>query len=143
MGQTNSEVFYPTSTLTPIPTGDGNKVSGSPLTNCGSTGLNTRWYIFGDPKYGLPGYDPLQCNISQSVLAPYICNTAKSMAIDHAQELKNKNIKIYTIGLGDVDPVFLGQIASGPTYEFYTPTSDELAAIFQKIAKEIKLRLVS
>jgi Flp pilus assembly protein TadG len=141
MGHTNSEVFYPTSTLTPTPTGDGNKVSGSPLTNCG--GLNTRWYVFGDPKYGLSGYNPLQCNIPQSVLAPYICNTAKSMAIDHAQELKNKNITIYTIGLGDVDPVFLGKIASGPTYEFYAPTSDELEAIFQKIAKEIKLRLVA
>ena len=34
MGHTNSEDFYPTSTLTPTPTGDGNKTSGSPLTNC-------------------------------------------------------------------------------------------------------------
>ena len=65
------------------------------------------------------------------------------MAIDHAQELKDKYIKIYTIGLGDVDTSVLGQIASGSTYEYYAPTSAELEAIFKKIAKEIKLRLVA
>jgi len=65
------------------------------------------------------------------------------MALDHARALKNKGIKIFVIGLGDVDEAFLGQIASGPTYEFYAPTSDELEAIFKKIAKEIKLRLVA
>jgi hypothetical protein len=65
------------------------------------------------------------------------------MAIDHAQELKDKNIKIFTIGLGNgVDQAFLAQIASGPTYEYYAPTSDQLEAIFKQIAKEIKLRLV-
>jgi Flp pilus assembly protein TadG len=148
MGHTDSENFYPTSTLTPTPTGDGNKTGGSPLTSCGSPShryLNTRWYIFGDPKYGLHGYDPLQCSIPESVLAPYICNTAKSMAIDHAQELKDKGIKIYTIGLegnGGVDHGFLGQVASGPGYEYYAPTSDDLEGIFNAVAKEIKLRLV-
>jgi hypothetical protein len=64
------------------------------------------------------------------------------MAIDHAQELKDKNIKIFIIGLGNVDKTFLGQVASGPTYEYYAPTSDQLEAIFKQIAKEIKLRLV-
>jgi len=149
MGYTNSENFYPTSTLTPTPTGDGNRTSGSPLTNCRESYypyrryLNTRWYVFGDPRYGLTGYDPLRCRIPESVLEPYICTTARRMALDHAQELKDKYIKIYTIGLGDVDPAFLGQIASGSTYEYYTPTSSELEAIFKKIAKEIKLRLVA
>jgi Mg-chelatase subunit ChlD len=141
MGYTGSENFYPTSTLTPTPTGDGNKATGS---SCGYT--NTRWYVFGDPKYGLPGYNPLQCSIPASVLHPYICSTAKSMAIDHAQGIKDKKIKIYTIGLegnGGVDKDFLGQIASGPGYEYYAPTSDELEAIFNAIAKDIKLRLVA
>jgi hypothetical protein len=148
MGYTNSENFYPISTLTPTPTGDGNRTSGSQRTNCRnayypySRYLNTRWYIFGDPEYGLPGYDPLQCTIPEYVLAPYICNNARSMAIDHAQELKDKNIKIYTIGLGDVDQNVLAAIASGPEFQYYTPNSDELEAIFNTIAKEIKLRLV-
>jgi hypothetical protein len=149
MGYTNSENYYPTSDITATPTGDGNMVSGSPLTSCGAPDnpyLNTRWYIFEDPKYGLHGYNRVQCNIPASVLAAYICNTARSMAIDHAQELKDKNIKIYIIGLGDVNDqhkAFLSQVASGPEYEYYTHTSDQLEAIFNAIAKEIKLRLVS
>ncbi len=144
MGYTNSENFYPTSTLAPTPTGDGLKTSGSPLTSCSNHSgryLNTRWDVFSDPKYGLS--NPLECSKSTNILAPYICRTAKQMAIDHAQELKNKYIKIYTIGLGDVDPNILSQIASGPAYEYYTPTSADLEAIFKKIAKEIKLRLVA
>jgi hypothetical protein len=64
------------------------------------------------------------------------------MAIDHAQELKDKNIKIYTIGLGDVDQNVLAAIASGPEFQYYTPNSDELESIFNAVAKEIKLRLV-
>jgi hypothetical protein len=155
MGHTDSENFYTTtgqptgtSLLPPTPTGDGNKTSVAPLTNCGSPYnryLNTKWNIFGDAKYGLPGYSPVQCTIPESVLAPYICNTAKKMAIDHAQELKDKGIMIYIIGLegnGGVDHVFLGQVASGPTFEYYAPTSDKLEALFNAIAKEIKLRLV-
>ena len=153
MGYTNSENFYPTSTLTSTPTGDGNRTSGSPLTNCRESYyprpryLNTRWYVFGDLRYGLTGYDPLRCRIPESVLEPYICTTARRMALDHAQELKDKYIKIYTIGLGDVDPAFLGQIASpattGQQYYYHAPTSADLEAIFKKIAKEIKLRLVA
>jgi Flp pilus assembly protein TadG len=156
MGYPNSENFYPTSLLTATTTGDGNQVT---LTNCNHGGypyLNTRWYIFGDSKYGLSGYNPVQCRdynyndqqfFSKSynvnaVLPAYICNTARQMAIDNAQALKDKGIKIYTIGLGDVDAGLLGQVASGSTYYYYTPTSDQLQAIFNTIAKEIKLRLV-
>jgi Mg-chelatase subunit ChlD len=156
MGHTDSENFYTptgqptgTSLLPPTPTGDGNKTSGSPLTSCGALYnryLNTRWYIFGDAKYGLTGYGPVQCSIPTSVLGGnthYLCITARQMAIDHAQELKDKNIKIYTIGLGNnVDTAFLGQVASGSDFEYYAPNSSELEAIFNKIAKEITLRLV-
>ena len=144
MGYTNSENLYSTSTLPPTPTGDGNPTSGNPKTSCSGAGgryLNTKWYVFSDPKYGLS--NPLQCGKPDSILAPYICNTARQMAIDHAQELKDKYIKIYIIGLGDVDKTVLGQIASGPTYEYYAPTSADLEAIFKKIAKEIKLRLIA
>jgi Flp pilus assembly protein TadG len=145
MGYTNSENYYPISTLPPTPTGDGNPLLSS---RCGSSSLNTEWYILGDSKYGkgipLPGYNPTSCSIPTSVLASYVCNTAKSMAENNALALKNKGIKIYTIGLGyGVDQDFLGQVASGSAYAYYTPTSDQLQAIFNAIAKEIKLRLVS
>lgn len=161
MGHADSEVLYPTTgtnSLIPTPTGDGNPTSGNPRTSCINAGvryLNTRWYIFEDARYGLPRYGlPTlpQCKRPSGVLneipnlAPYICNTAKQMALDHAQELKDKYIKIYTIGLGSdqyLDRNFLGQIASGPTYEYYAPTSADLEAIFKLIAKEIKLRLVA
>ncbi len=108
--------YYNTSTLSPTPTGDGNRTSGTPLTACTNNG-----------RY----------------LNAYICSTAEQMAIDHAQELKNKYVKIYTIGLGTtIDKTLLSKIASGPTYQYYTPTSDQLQAIFKTIAKDIKLRLV-
>ncbi len=64
------------------------------------------------------------------------------MAIDHASALKARGIKIYAIGLGNVDTTFLGSVASGSDYVHITPNSSELEAIFKKIAKEIKLRLV-
>jgi hypothetical protein len=75
-------------------------------------------------------------------LAAYVCTTARQMAREHAQELQDSNIVIYTIGLGDVDRNFLEDIASGPSFAYYTPDSDELLALFNTIAKDIKLRLV-
>ena len=75
----------------------------------------------------------------------YICQTARQMAIDHANALKARYVKIYAIGLGDdkdIDFGFLSDVASGPEYVEITPNSDELQAIFNKIAKTIKLRLV-
>jgi hypothetical protein len=65
------------------------------------------------------------------------------MAIDNAQAIKNNGIEIYTIGLGDVDPNFLGALSSGSAFAYYTPDSSELAGIFQQIANILKLVLVS
>ena len=64
------------------------------------------------------------------------------MAIDHAQELKDTGIKVYSIGLGGVDQQFLSAVASGPAFEYYTPDSSDLKNLFQKIATNIKLRLI-
>jgi hypothetical protein len=64
------------------------------------------------------------------------------MAEANAQVLKNRGIMIYIIGLGsDVNKVVLGNIASGPTFEYYAPDSSDLQSIFDAIAKDIKLRL--
>jgi hypothetical protein len=77
------------------------------------------------------------------ILGNYLIDKAKQKAIKHAQELKDKGVKIYTIGLGTVDESFLrDNIATGPEFYYYAPTSDQLSAIFNKIAKEIRLRLV-
>ncbi len=118
----------------------------------------TKWYVFS--QYPVPGYSDLeQCYIPNGVriedggtapnqgtlnraLPHYICDTARQMTLEHAQELKNRYVKIYTIGLGQIDKDFLSQIASGSAYEYYTPDSKELQAIFNAIAKDIKLRLV-
>ena len=64
------------------------------------------------------------------------------MAIDHASALKARFVKIYAIGLGNADSAFLSTVASGPDYVEIAPSSSELEAIFRKIAKDIKLRLV-
>jgi len=122
-----------------VPTGDG-KATGS---KCGAK-PGTKWQIF--TKYPVPGYaDPETCGIPTTNYGPlenYVCTTGRSLAVDQAQELKNRFVKIYVIGLGQVDKAFLHQIASGDAFEYYAPTSSDLQAIFNMIAKDIKLRLV-
>jgi len=127
-----------------LPTGDGKPIG---TTSCGGGQLRTtRWHVFSShhlfPGYPVPGYSAEYCGIPQSALSTWWISTAKNMAIDHAQELRNKGIHIYTIGLGGVDRTFLGQVASGPEYEYYAPTPAQLEALFNAVAKEIKLRLV-
>jgi Mg-chelatase subunit ChlD len=127
--------------------------SGSPLAGYS----NTKWHILDDPTYGVNGYseflevnysdilgttNPEKCKLNWSKGRQYVEAITKQMAIDHAQEIKDKGIKIYTVGLGSVDEDFLSQIASGPGFEFFAPTSADLKNLFQKIATNIRLRLV-
>lgn len=130
-------------------TGDG-LPSGS--TNCkteGSGYSNTKWWVLSDPTYGVANYsgtlgtsDPLKCDIDWQKMMNYVDAITKQMAVDHAQELKDKGVKIYTVGLGAVDQTFLGQISSGQAFQYYTPDSAQLQELFQQIATNIKLRLV-
>ncbi|MFM7232523.1 MAG: VWA domain-containing protein [bacterium] len=60
----------------------------------------------------------------------------------NAQNLKDQGVVVFVIGLGNVDRTFLGQLASGPDFVFYTPDSSELDALFQQVAQQIQLRLV-
>ena len=132
-------------------TGDGkstsstNCKSGSPLAGYATT----KWTVLSDPDYGVTNYsgilgtsDPEHCDINWGNMKNYVEAITKQMAIDHAQEMKDKGIKIYTIGLGGVDQNFLGQISSGQAFQYYTPDSNELEELFQQIASNIKLRLV-
>jgi Putative Flp pilus-assembly TadE/G-like/von Willebrand factor type A domain len=138
--------------LSSITTGDGISVQATP-TGDGKPAAtstchisNTKWNVF--VEYPLTGYGPESCNIpnnpSSYILGNYLINTARKMAIARANELKAKGIKIYAIGFTpNVDQSFLrDDIASGPEFYYYTPDSGELEAIFNKIAKEIRLRLV-
>lgn len=130
-------------------TGDGLPTSSTTCVDDGNPYANTKWLVLQDPVYGVSNYssligtsDPEQCDINKNNMRNYVDAITKQMAIDHAQELKNKGIKIYTVGLGAVDPTFLSQIASGPAFEYYTPDSQQLLELFQQIATNIKLRLV-
>ena len=140
-------------------TGDG-KTTGTTICQSGSplAGYsNTKWHIMDDLTYGVTGYsefsgdyysdllgttDPEKCSLNRNQGRDYVEAITKQMAIDHAQELKDQGIQIYTIGLGGVDTAFLSAIASGPGYESFAPTSADLKNLFQKIASMIKLRLV-
>jgi len=93
----------------------------------------------------VPRYTAEACSIPGSALVPYFCTAARQLALNNAQTLKNRFIKIYVIGLGsnqDIDRAYLRSLSSGDNFTFIAPTSGELKAIFNTIAKDIKLRLV-
>lgn len=120
-------------------------VSGNPA----SRYLTTKWGVLEDPTYGAHSYAPLAevdpegcAAAAPSILANYAQYTARQMALDRAQTLKNQGVKIFTVGLGVIDRTFLSTIASGQDFEFYTSDPSGLTQIFQQIATNIKLRLV-
>ncbi len=155
----NPDVQFQYLSVKQYETGDGLS-SGSTLCQSGTPPegySNTKWGVLDDVEYGVNGYsefsdvdysdllnttNPEICSLAKSRGKDYVQAITKQMAIDHAQELKDTGIKIYTIGLGSIDQSFLSRIASGSGYEYYAADSEELTALFQKIAANIKLRLV-
>jgi hypothetical protein len=148
-----------------LPTGDGKPTASTKCKTCSTCTpsltpySNTRWGVF--QYYPLSGHSVEDCNIGpysgvyynynfymeyNSVMSNYVMATARQMAIDHAAVLKSKYIKIYSIGLQSsvLDQGLLQSIASEPVgdYYYYAPTPSDLDAIFKRIAKQIKLRLV-
>ena len=129
-----------------VPTGDGRK---SAQSNCGT--LTTKWAILEDGTYGvdgtlttsLSGRHPEECNLSADLLTAYVDKVSREMALEHAQELKDQELEVFTIGYGDVDKDFLETISSGTGYAFFANDPDELTGIFHEIANKIKLVLVS
>jgi uncharacterized protein YegL len=117
-----------------FPTGDG-LATGSA---CGAT-VSTRWYIFDSQP--VPGYAPLSCsipNLPGSALGKHTYSLCHSLALAHAQELKDKDVAIFTIGLGDADHEFMRQLASDPGMYFYAPSSTDLESIFATVAQQIR-----
>ena len=82
-------------------TGDGLS-TGSTVCKSGSPPsgyANTKWGILSDPDYGVSNYsstlgtsDPIHCDINWNNMKTYVEAITKQMAIDHAQELKDKGI---------------------------------------------------
>jgi len=143
--------------INPTPTGDGSTTqvvaTGYFCWNqwqgfyewCRTSTYTTRWYLF-DTRPVPGGYGSTYINIPTDILARHICNVAKAMTLENAQLLKDRGIKIYTIGLDTtgalIDKTFLQSLSSGDNYAYYTSSSSNLKPIFNEIAKEIKLRLV-
>jgi Flp pilus assembly protein TadG len=131
-------------------TGDGKSSGSTACPSMGGNKDNVKWYIFEDPTYGFAnfaataGLDPDDCYISHpDPLFDYHVWLNKQMALDNAQVLKDRDIEIYTIGLGNVDQAYLEQLSSGPEFSYYTTDPSQLAGIFQQIANILKLVLVS
>jgi Flp pilus assembly protein TadG len=118
------------------PTGDGVLPS-----KCGANKVTTRWLILNQRP--VPGYAPDACGIPEGTLHNHLCTVAADLAILHAQELKDAGITVLTIGLGQkINGDFLEALASGPDQVYRAYTSADLPTIFQKVAQDIKLRLV-
>ena len=133
MGNPNQETWLG---IDPTRTGDGKAVASA----CGNNN-STRWYAFDTEP--VPGYAPTACNIPVSTkLHDQVCNLASGHALVQATVLKNRGVVIYSIGLGTTNSAFLTALATGPDQVYIAPSSDQLRSIFQKIAKEIKLRMV-
>lgn len=119
-----------------MPTGDGIIPS-----RCGATKQTTRWYIL--DQNPVPGYAPDACGIPQAALHDQLCEVASFKAVQNAQALKDAGVSVFTIGLGEnIHTDFLEALASSPQQVYMAPTSDDLLAIFQRVAQDIKLRLV-
>jgi Flp pilus assembly protein TadG len=121
----------------PIPTGDG-LAAGSACAG----GTTTHWMVM--DAYPVPGHPYPYCGIQEnSTVSPYVCDMAETLALLHAKEIKDAGVTVYAIGLGAlIHEDFLKQIASSPTLYYLAPTGNDLTAIFQHIALDIKLRLV-
>jgi Flp pilus assembly protein TadG len=123
-------------TLKSAPTGDGVLPS-----RCGANTVTTRWFVL--DRTPVPGYAPDACGIPQGALHNHLCEVAAGLAVDHAQVMKDAGVTVLTIGLGDnIHTDFLGALASGPDMVYMAPSSADLLTIFQKVAQDIKLRLV-
>ena len=128
--------------------GDGNPLSSSA---CGSSGMRTtKWDIFQDSTYGIQaygspmsGYSDEDCNVRKDPdWNEYGQWLVRQMAIDHATELKNMGVEIFSIGLGNIDQGFLTTLATDAEHAYFTTDSGELDSIFQDIANKLKLVLV-
>jgi Flp pilus assembly protein TadG len=118
------------------PTGDGVLPSA-----CGANKVTTRWYVLDTEP--VPGYSPTACTIPEPTLHNHLCTLAADLAVGYANKMKDDGVTVFTIGLGEnIHTDFLTDLASSPDMVYMAPTSADLQGIFQKVARDIKLRLV-
>ena len=125
------------------PTGDGLSEN---QTSCSNP--NTKWHVFDgvynseyeedEDDYSIDGYSSPYCDIPKGALVNYVCDTAEKMTIYHARKLKEQGIIIYCIGAGSAKGEFLKKIADTEDHVFEDPTYEDLTAIFNEIANDIK-----
>ncbi len=129
---------------------------------CGSSSV--KWHIFEDSLYGFSMAQPPvsagveQCDIGKtysggewrygySPLDDYVRWVAQEKTRKHAQLLKDAGIELYTIGLattaGSADELFMKSLATDADHAKFANSEDELEGIFQEIANQLKLVLVS
>jgi Flp pilus assembly protein TadG len=157
LASTTAERTYITPPDHPYPAGDGSTAKTCPSKLQGNQPFRTTmWNRFTVVPPTTP-YTTGQC-VNDDVLGKYVCTQARQMSLDAAQAMKDKGIIIYVIGLGasDVDKDFLKRLSSdcphwlnswpacssSGSFTKIAPTSSQLQAIFNEIAKDIKLRLV-
>lgn len=134
-------------------TGNGQN-SGS----CGSSSV--KWHVFEDPLYGFASAQPPvsagfeQCNIGYDgsdygkwPLDNYVRWVAAEKTRNHAQALKDAGIEVYTIGLAitpsGADEAFMKSLATDDDHAKFADSASDLDGIFQEIANQLKLVLVS
>ena len=132
LGRPTTESWYG---INPRPTGNG--IGSFKCPGSTQTLPTTRWYAFdSDP---VPGYDPTANCIPDPPLHDQICSLAGAMALQHAQTLKDAGVTIFTIGLGSrVNTAFMQQLASTSDLYYYAPTSAQLQAIFELVARSLQ-----
>lgn len=116
------------------PTGDGLAIGSA----CGSTS-SVRWFAF--DTYPVPGYVSTACSIPGTTsangevggpLGAQTCWLVENLVYVYADQLKNRGVRIYTIGVGTANAGLLTKAASDASY-YSNPTSNELTQIFEAI----------
>ena len=122
---------------------------------CGSSSV--KWHVAEDPLYGFSMAQPPvalpveECDISGGdggwPLHDYVRWVAAEKTRNHAQALKDAGIEVYTIGLAitanGADEAFMKSLATDDNHAKFANSQSELDGIFQEIANELKLVLVS
>jgi hypothetical protein len=121
--------------IDPTTTGDG-----LGTVRCASNGplvSTTRWYVFDtDP---VPGYAATANCIPDPPLHDQVCSLARSLALRHAQELKDAGVTIFTIGLGaNVDEDLMRQLASSSDCVYHAEAPAQLPGLFAAVALAIQ-----
>ncbi len=67
----------------------------------------------------------------------YSSSTADQDALSIANTLKGQGVRIYTIGLGNVDASFLRNVASEPGMYYPSPSPSDLPEVYSQIARSL------